>query len=286
MSRIKDILKICLYEFRIQMSSKRVWLGYMVGIVIIMKQAFGYLQYAGSTGEPINVLETFVVCGNNANTVMFLVLGWLFVISEAPFVNNNSLYLIHRTSKKNWNAAMILYIILQAVIYYSIVAVFTIFFSVQRGFFANIWSSPLVELTKSIDRGIAFNVGFTYEAFIKEVSVFQAFFYTWLLGMVYGVILGLCLHTFNLFARRAVGVAVTFLVHFLGYEIMQEGFMMLIKASLLGRSIPVLQIGGVSDVTLPGTLLIYLASIVALCSASGKIVKYMDFKEASKGEVE
>lgn len=117
MNKMKDILKICVYQFRIQMCSKRVWLGYLLGIVIIMKQSFGYFVYADSLKEPVNVLEAFVVAGNNYNTAMFLILGWLLVISEAPFVNSISFYLIYRTNKKNWNTAMILYIFCQAVIY-------------------------------------------------------------------------------------------------------------------------------------------------------------------------
>jgi hypothetical protein len=65
-----------------------------------MKQSFGYLIYADSLKDAINVLEPFIIAGNNYNTAMFLVLGWLLVVSEAPFVNNNSLYLVYRTKKK------------------------------------------------------------------------------------------------------------------------------------------------------------------------------------------
>lgn len=135
MNKMKDILKICVYQFRIQMCSKRVWLGYLLGIVIIMKQSFGYFVYADSLKEPVNVLEAFVVAGNNYNTAMFLILGWLLVISEAPFVNSISFYLIYRTNKKNWNTAMILYIFCQAVIYYSLIVGSTILFSLKNSFF-------------------------------------------------------------------------------------------------------------------------------------------------------
>lgn len=286
MNKMKDILKICVYQFRIQIVSKRVWLGYLVGIVIIMKQSFGYFVYANTLKEDINVLEAFVIAGNNYNTAMFLVLGWLLVISEAPFVNNNSLYLIYRTNKKNWNMAMLLYIFLQAIIYYSLIAGCTVLFSGKKGFFANIWSNPLIRMTENVNKITEFNVYFPYSSFIKEVSVFQAFLYTWLLCFLYGLILGLFLYTFNLFSNQIAGAVAAFLFHFLGYEIMKEGFMVIIEYSLLARSIPVLQIGENLGVTFQETLLVYAVIIFMLNVASNKIVKFTDFREVSRGEGE
>lgn len=286
MNKAKEILKLCAYEFRIQMLSKRVWMGYLVGIVIIMKQSFGYLRYADSMQESVNVLEAFIVAGNNYNTAMFLVLGWLLVISEAPFVNNNSLYLIYRTNKKNWNTAMLLYLFLQAAIYYGLLAGATVLLSAGNGFFANIWSEPLVELTKTGSVVTEFNVSFPYASFIKEVSVFQAFGYTGLLAFLYGLILGLLLYTFNLFSNQLVGAIAAFMFHFLGYEIMKEGFGFVIRYSLMARSVPVLQIGGNTGASLQETFIIYLVILLALCAASDKIVRCTDFREASKGEGE
>lgn len=286
MNKMKDILKICVYQFKIQMGSKRVWIGYLLGIVIIMKQSFGYFVYADSLKQPVNVLEAFVIAGNNYNTAMFLVLGWLLVISEAPFVNSNSLNLIYRTNKKNWNTAMTLYIFCQAIIYYSLLAGCTMFFSAKNGFFSNIWSSPLIELTENVNKITEFNVYFPYRSFIKEISVFQAFLYTWLLCFLYGLILGLFLYTFNLFSNQIAGAVAVFLFHFLGYEIMKEGFMIIIKYSLLARSIPVLQIGEDLGVTFHGTLFVYAVIIFMLSALSKKIVKITDFKEASRGEDE
>lgn len=286
MNKIEDILKICVYELRIQIVSKRVWLGYLLGLVIIMKQSFGYFVYADSSKEAINVLEAFIIAGNNYNTAMFLILGWLLVISEAPFVNNNSLYLIYRTNKRNWNMAMLLYMFFQAVIYYGLIAGCTVLFSGSRGFFANIWSNPLISLTKNVDKITEFNVYFPYTSFIKEVSVFRAFMYTWLLCFLYGLILGLFLYTFNLFSNQIAGAIAAFLFHFWGYEIMKEGFMVIIKYSLLARSIPILQIGEDLGVTFHETLLVYAVIIFMLNIVSNKIVIFTDFRETSKGEGE
>ena len=249
MSKIQAIIKLCLYEFRIEIHSKRVLLGYLVGIVIILKQAVAYMMYAKEIGMSVNVLESFIISGNNYNTVMFLVLGWLLIISEAPFVNSNSTFRIYRTKRKIWKYAMIFYILIQGVCYYAVIAISSIFISISNGYFANIWSTAIINLSSNGNKVNAMEVYFPYQSFMKQESVFEAFVITWTLCLLYGIILAMVLYVFNLFTNPIAGAVIAFLFHFLGYELMKEGFMIEIKYSLLARSVPVLLIGNDLGVT-------------------------------------
>lgn len=284
MNKIQTIIKLCLYEFRIEIHSKRVLLGYLVGIVIILKQAVGYMVYAKEIGMSVNVLEAFVISGNNYNTVMFLVLGWLLIISDAPFVNSNSTFLIYRTERKIWNYAMILYILIQGVCYYAVIAISSIFISISNGYFANIWSTAIIRLSSNENTVNAMEVYFPYQSFMKQESIFEAFVITWTLCLLYGIILTMVLYVFNLFTNQIVGTVIAFLFHFLGYELMKEGFMIVIKYSLLARSVPVLLIGNDLGVTLQQSYGVSAVLVVVLILISNKIVRYVDFKEVSRGE--
>ena len=284
MSKLRSIIKLCLYEFKIEIHSKRVLLGYLVGIVMILKQSAGYLLYSNEIGLSVNVLEPFIVAGNNYNTVMFLVLGWLLVISEAPFVNSNSTFLMYRTQRTTWNYAMTLYIMVQGIFYYAITAVSSIVISVFNGYFANIWSPAIIKLSSDGNKVNALEVYFPYPQFMRQESVFSAFIITWSLCLLYGIVLALVLYVFNLFTNQIVGAVAAFLFHFLGYELMKEGYMVIIKYSLLARSVPVLLIGSELDATLPQSYVLFALLIVILIFISGRIVKYVDFKEISRGE--
>ena len=101
---------------------------------------------------------------------------------------------------------------------------------------------------------------------------------------MYGIVLALVLYVFNLFTNQIVGAVAAFLFHFLGYELMKEGYMVIIKYSLLARSVPVLLIGSELDATLPQSYVLFALLIVILIFISGRIVKYVDFKEISRGE--
>lgn len=286
MNKLKQIIKMCIYEFRIQLTSKKTWLGYIIGVVIVLKQCFGYVLYARSLGRAVNILEPFIIAENNYNTVMFMVLGWLLVISDAPFINNNSMYLIYRTEKNLWNKAMHLYMFVQSVLYYGVLVISTMILSADIGYFGNIWSQPLISLTKNSNRILEFDVYFPYASLIKNMSIYQAFAYTVLLCLGYGFILALLLYTLNLFMNHLVGGIVTLSFHFLGYEIMQEGFFIVIKYSMLARSLLVLQEGVNLGASLEKTIILYVLIIIILCSISDKAIKFIDFKEAGKGEGE
>lgn len=179
---------------------------------------------------------------------------------------------------------MVLYILLQAVIYYGILAVSTILFSCRNGFFANIWSKPLTKLAGNGVNVQQYDVSFPYSSFLRETTVFGGFIQTWFLIFVYGLIMGLLLYTFSLLSTQIAGVIVVFLFHFLGYEIMKEGFMMIIKYSLLARSILVLQVESDTGTSVSETYLIYGIIIFLILGLSGRLVKYVDFRDISKGE--
>ena len=281
---MREILKICRHEFRIQMNSKRVWLGYMVGIVLILSQAAYYVRYGQAMGEPINVLEAFIVSGNCDRTIMLLPVGWLLVMSEAPFVNRISFYALYRTKKKTWNQAMLLYIVLQAILYYAVLAMITILFSMTDGYLANIWSYPFVGMVEGTSDVSLYNVSFPSMDFVGIQSVFSGFMHTFILQVLYAILVGILLYVASQLSNQILGPVAAFVFHFLGYEIMKEGYGVSIDFSLLARSIVAYQVGKEALVSLVQSYLIFIILIVVLAQLSHQLVRYIDFKTIAMEE--
>lgn len=273
---MSSVLKLCYYEFQVQMKSKRTWLGYMVGIVLIINHSFSYIQYAQDIGESINVLEPFLVAANNPNTIVFLILGWLLVISGVPFIDHISYYAIYRTKRKTWNCAMILYICLQAVLYYLILLVVTILTSMKNGYFANIWSYTIRKVISNV--GNEYNINFPYEAFVSGESVYVSVIHTLALAVGYAVLMGLLTYIVSLISKRNIGPVIGVLFHFLGYEIMKEGLGITINFSLLARSIPALQIGEDALTGILDTYIVYAIILMLLFEISQKLIQHIDFR--------
>ena len=275
---MRDVIKLCIYELKIQMLSKRVLLGYLVGISIMLKFAVGYIQDGDYIGEPINVLEPFIMVGNCDRIIMLLTVGWLLIMSGAPFVNKISFYALYRTKRKLWNEAMVIYIFVQALLYYAVIAVVLMLLGGMNGYLANIWSVPFIDVLSSGSDSYLYGVDFPSSDYADVQSVYMGFFHTFALQVLYAVIIGIFVYVISQMTNRMAGPIAAFILHFLGYEIMKEGYGIVITYSLLARSIPAFQLGKNALVNLGQSYLIFIVIIILLVELSGKLVNYMDFK--------
>ncbi len=95
--------------FQQEQRSGRVFMGYLLGFAIMGYWMSGLLRYVADTGEPINILEPFCVVEQHYVNMLFLVLGWLLVVADAPFMKGNMYLLLYRCGRKRWNMGVLLY---------------------------------------------------------------------------------------------------------------------------------------------------------------------------------
>ncbi len=255
--------------------SGRVIMGYLLGYAIMGYWMSGFLRYAADAGEPINILETFCVVEQHYVNMLFLVLGWLLVVADAPFMKGNIYLLLYRCGRKRWNMGMLFYILMQAFLYTAAMAVFTIIISSFFGFAGNMWSSPLYSLaldaTNSI--GVRYNITFPWLAMMKTMSVPQAFAVTFLFLYLYLAFMGALLYAAALLFSGIAGMVAVMGVHLTGYLRMMDGYT---ETSLLARAVP----GNFIDGTLSywQSAVLFLGLIAVLMVLSSVLVKKMEFQ--------
>ena len=255
--------------------SGRVIMGYLLGYAIMGYWMSGFLRYAADAGEPINILETFCVVEQHYVNMLFLVLGWLLVVADAPFMKGNIYLLLYRCGRKRWNMGMLFYILMQAFLYTAAMAVFTIIISSFFGFAGNMWSSPLYSLaldaTNSI--GVRYNITFPWLAMMKTMSVPQAFAVTFLFLYLYLAFMGALLYAAALLFSGIAGMVVVMGGHLAGYLRMMDGYT---ETSLLARAVP----GNFIDGTLSywQSAVLFLGLIAVLMVLSSVLVKKMEFQ--------
>lgn len=76
-------------------------MGFVLGIALFGYWLNNFMQYVWDTGEPINILEAFIVVEHYYKNILFLVLGWLLIISDAPFIKGNTYLTLCRSSRKD-----------------------------------------------------------------------------------------------------------------------------------------------------------------------------------------
>jgi len=219
MGKLKQVLSLTGNLFLCEWANKRANMGFLLGMVIPFYWLDGFLKYVKDYGEPVNVLEAFIVIVQAPRSIILLVMGWLLVVADAPFANGNTCFSLCRTNKRIWNCASSLYMAGQSALYIFVMALPMVAVLAYCGFTGKMWSSPVYSLTKNTGRGYSteYDVVFNRIGMMRSMNVCQAFGVTALCLGLYLFALGQLLYTFNLLLRSIAGMACTLLVHITGY---------------------------------------------------------------------
>ena len=258
----------------------RVIMGYFLGFTVMGYWMNGFLRYAVDIGEPVNILEAFCVVEQHYVNMLFLVLGWLLVVADAPFMKGNIYLLLYRCGRKRWNMGMFFYILMQAFLYTGAMAAFTIIISSFFGFVGNMWSSPVYSLAHDVTNSIGakYNITFPWLAMMKAMSVPQAFAVTFLFLYLYLAFIGAFLYTAALLFSGIAGMMAVMGVHLTGYLQMMDGYT---DISLLARAVPGNFVDGTSYWQ---SAALFLALIAFLMVLSSIFVKKMEFQSGTEAE--
>ncbi|MCI9083181.1 MAG: hypothetical protein HFI70_13030 [Lachnospiraceae bacterium] len=278
MGRFAVIVKGMLWQ---EQRSGRVYMGYLLGFAIMGFWMNSFLRYVADTGEPINILETFCVVEQHYVNLLFLVLGWLLVLADVPFMKGNIYLLLYRCGRKRWNIGMLFYILIQAFLYTAAMAAFSIIISSFFGYAGDIWSSPVYTLALDAGNniGVKYNITFPWLGMMKAMSVPQAFAVTFLCLYLYLAFLGVLLYTTALVLPGNIGIVAVVGVHLMGYLRMMDGH---ITTSLLARAVPGNFIDKTSGYWL--SVALFLVLIAVLMVLSSVFVRRIEFHSGTEVE--
>lgn len=281
MGRIKPVFYMTKTTFLQEWHNKRVIMGFLLGIALFGYWLNLFLQYALDTGEPVNVLEAFIVVEHHHKSIVFLVVGWLLMISDAPFVKKNTYLSLYRSSRKKWNAAMLQYIMIQAFLYAAGIAFVSVFVSTWLGFWGNMWSSPVYHLAMDTGNhlGVKYNITFPWVNVMRAMTVPQAFLLTFVFLFLYLAWIGFLLYVCNLLLKEIYGILIVFGIQISGYVFQQEGFS---YVSLMAKAIPGYAIDGTGGQWKVVILFCALLLIFALFSLW--LIGRVDFKDEAEEE--
>lgn len=277
MDRIKQIFYMTKTTFVEEWHNKRVIMGFLLGISLFGYWLNLFLQYALDIGEPINILEAFIVVEHHHKNMLFLIVGWLLILSDAPFMKKNTYLSLCRSSRKKWDAAMLQYIMVQAFLYVAGIVVVSAVVSSLCGFWGNMWSSPVYDLAMDTNNhlGVKYNISFPWVNVMQAMTVPQAFMITFILLFLYLVLIGFLLYVCNLLLKEIYGILIVFSIQILGYLLQQEGFTHL---SFMAKAIPGYAIDGNGGQW--KVVVLFCAIILVLALISFWLIGWVDFKDA------
>lgn len=223
MKTVIKTLRLFIEQMRFELHTTRVWLGVTMGLALFLVPLEKFLSFTKFRNEPVNILDGFLYVALNPQQSMLIILGFLFLLSDAPFIHERTSQITIRTSKRIWNSSCLLYIFSQAVLYYLFLLIFSMLLLCRYGYWGEIWSLPITQIAKQDTLMISqFNTSFPYWEFMKDHSVFQACLLTFTGNVLYACMLGEVLYVLNLNTRFSIGTWAAVFLHFSGYITRKE----------------------------------------------------------------
>ena len=276
MNGLKKIFCLFSGQFRSSIVSARVWLGYAMGIILALKTAYNYSGYAYERVIQIfePYIENFVSIGN----MTLMLIGYILIISDAPFINRRSTLALYRTSRGQWFWGMTLYVAVHGILYYTVCGLASCIFVAGKGYVDNLWSMPMWNFARvpSMEAVERWQLTPVEEIMLDQYTPAEAVFHTILMIFMYSFILALLLLIFNTVWNQAVGAVLAAAVHIIGYAMVYSGFSGIMSQwSLLGNS----TFSSLADSGTPllRSYLLLLLVICVLLFSGSPLIKRADF---------
>lgn len=271
---MRSCLKVALWHLKSWKGSIRIIVVLLMCIAMSIYRSLEYIDYAKSIGGIMNCFETYITVINNGwfGIVMFILTLLLFM--DAPFMDNNSLYVVSRIGRYRWCIGKILYIFIAAVIFNAIILVTTMLTSVAYSFPGNIWSDTFKGVVAGDAVAKGFDVTFTNKEIWGAFTPAKTAFISTGLMILLDCMVGMLLYALNLLNGRVLGCAVTAILYFAGYTVSGSEYA---KFLPMDNSLLVWhQLGG--GLTIRWSV-IYFCGIIAITTISALLlIRRVDYK--------
>lgn len=185
---------------------------------------------------------------------IFFYFGVILLFCNAPFVDEQQMYVLQRTGRKSWFLGQMLYIVAASALYFLYVYLVSVAEFVPYVGFSLEWEKVIVELAQN---SIGSTVGLP-RAVVQSFTPVQAVILSYLINVSLAVLLGFVIFYVNLWKSRGYGVAVAIFWVFLTDLISNiSGFYYLSPLNWCDIELFCVKYGGVK---LP-----YAATVIILC---------------------
>lgn len=235
----KCLRSYSIFKLRIlqEIKSIRVLMGGLWGISYTLFLAARYTAFAQLM--PVNPVESFILLTGNWSDMTFLLIGFLFVISDVPFRERLIYFTIHRSGKRQWIVGGLLYLLFAAFMYTVLMLVGGgIVCLLRGGVLENNWSQMMnylagVRPTRAIE---VYSINICSFDVIKYLKPYEAVFHASLMFMLYCFLMAVIMFAVNLYVWFPYGSFVGIMFHFFNLMIVKDGLMALVEYSPIGNS--------------------------------------------------
>lgn len=198
MRLLKIIFAVTIQNFRKWLTDYRIWAIVVILFILIHENVHNLAEFSKTAGIDSSPW-IFPFLYSQYHQKLIFTMPLILVFCNAPFVDNNSIFIIKRSGKLLNTAGQIIYIVFAVFVYYLFIFLSSLIFSLPYGEFNNEWGKVLNIIAYT---NAASNAGYHFldaSGFVMTYfTPLLACWFTFLLSWLSGILIGLVVYAFNL----------------------------------------------------------------------------------------
>jgi len=159
--------------------------------------------------SPLNFAEPFIAVFNSRTLCLVTPAVYVFLISDYPHLDRNSLFILHRVNKREWIMGQFLFFLLSSFIFMLIILVFSIVPVMNSSFAANGWSIAVTRYEAQFpEKANSFSATLITKELYNQIAPYQAAIVSFMLNWFYMLFLAVVLLLFHTLNMKKAGVPV------------------------------------------------------------------------------
>lgn len=251
-----------------EMGSMRVIFGYLWGIGYAAFFSMRYTAFASVL--PTNPLEPIVLLTNNWSDMSFILLGFLFILSDIPFQDQIIYYTVQRSGKMQWVIGIILYLACTTILYiFAVMASGMIVCQLQDGVLNNSWSEAMNYLIKARPSNAIeiYSINICSRDILYGFEPYAATFYVITLLGLYYFLIAVIMFSINLNLWFPYGSFSGIIFHFFNLMVVKDGLMSFAKYTPISNSMLYFHVGESSISIVHSYIYYFILLIIIIISA-------------------
>lgn len=175
-------------------------------------------KYSMDFGEPINVIEPFIIFLSNGFCMPIILMTFTVLMIDFPDISGNSTFLLIRTGRTKWYKSQIMFVAVSAVSFVLLLLIFSILLMADKAFSANIWSNAerLMNNSQYVQLRNQYPLSVLDLSVINNFNVITATIYAIILNILHLIFTAQFQMTLSLRFNKMIGLCGNLLVIGLG----------------------------------------------------------------------
>lgn len=205
MHKLRAAWKQCAYQVVKLSSQPRLYLIILLIILFAVIYATPVAEFAAKHNRPVNVVALFPLLMGDVIPQMVFMMLLVLMLSDAPFLDRNSTYILIRSDRDSWALGQILYVAMSVALYHIAVTVICWLLMIPYVEFSGEWGKVWTTLAHSKTNADVFGVP---DRIVAQHTVLSAVCWSYLLSWLAGCVIGLVMFIINAMSHTRVGVVI------------------------------------------------------------------------------